>query len=346
MAIRFVAAAALAAFCAVLVWLGEQVLRGSRDPTGAFLALLAFATSSYVVMSAHVIGYFDNLLVLLAVAACALAMRGRTWAAAGVLAVAVLVHETILLVGLPTVVFVAALRDSRAPAAAPPLRRFAPLLLPAGVFVALVAYQSLFLDAEAMRYRITSHLLRFDFVDPKHAEWVAAAYVAQFSKYVATMVPELTKRLLSPGHVLHVGFTLAVLLAFAERRLRALPDGRALFRLLLATALLPLALHAAAWDTSRLWTYPQLAALLGLWGCCRLVPPPDREPATSPLLAIVSLMVLMQNVLFSIPLMDKQVQLWNDEMRILLYLPSLAIGALTFARSQAAALPNLKIPKI
>jgi len=53
------------AFCAAFVWLAVHLLRRSGWSVEVALAVLVFLSSPFVVMSAHLIGDFDNIIILL-----------------------------------------------------------------------------------------------------------------------------------------------------------------------------------------------------------------------------------------------------------------------------------------
>src|SRR5262249_36160132 len=80
-------------FCAALLYVALLVVRRSRWSTDMALAALVFLSSPFVVMSAHLIGYYDNIVILLTLLSLALLFRRRVWAGAAVQAVAILVHE-------------------------------------------------------------------------------------------------------------------------------------------------------------------------------------------------------------------------------------------------------------
>ena len=52
-------------FCAAVVSLGIHLLRRTQWSLEIALAILVFLSSPFIVMSAHLIGYYDNLIVML-----------------------------------------------------------------------------------------------------------------------------------------------------------------------------------------------------------------------------------------------------------------------------------------
>jgi len=125
------AAATVVAWCvfaastAALLYALWQVSGRGRD-TGGTLVALVVAGSPLVVMHAHLVGYFDGVVIALVVPAIALALRGRAAAGSLLLALAVAAHEMTLLVALPA--FLLAVRGNGGDvrrAAAPSLAVFA-----------------------------------------------------------------------------------------------------------------------------------------------------------------------------------------------------------------------------
>ena len=57
------------------------MLRRSRWSPAVVLAVLVFASSPFIVMSAHLIGYYDNMIVVLTIVSLALLLSGRPWTA-------------------------------------------------------------------------------------------------------------------------------------------------------------------------------------------------------------------------------------------------------------------------
>jgi len=92
-------------FCVVLMWLGLHLIRRSGWSNAMTLVVLVFLSSPFIVMSAHLIGYFDNIIIVLTVLSLALLFKGRIWAASCLQTVSILVHENSLLVGVPVFCF-------------------------------------------------------------------------------------------------------------------------------------------------------------------------------------------------------------------------------------------------
>src|SRR5438128_103780 len=129
-------------FCAVLMAVGLRIIKSSGWSTTAIVTVLVFLSSPFIVMSAHLIGYFDNIVIVLTVASLVLLLRGQIWFAAALQAVAILVHETSLLVGFPVFCLAWLLVNRNRRRTAGAVLPVWPLALPIGTFLLLVLSQS------------------------------------------------------------------------------------------------------------------------------------------------------------------------------------------------------------
>lgn len=314
----------LAIFCMIIVKLCYDILQSNEFSTTSVFAIAVFLTSPFVVMSGHLNGYFDNLIIMLSALALLLTLRGHLWAAALVLSAGVLVHETILLIGFPAVVWTAWLyrrqtnRNSSTPVT---IHYLLPLTLPLVMFAVLVVYQAAFLEARTTGRMLAAYLAQFGFVQRDRPIIVALAYVTSFGEYLATEGPQLLERLLSLRFLIIILPSLFLLLVFARSTLRA----RAIAPVMIAAAIiipfLPLSLHAIAWDTSRIFTYPLIVTLLIIWAECKFVPI-LRSVKSHPLaFGLASTLVIMTTILVRTPLMDGEVDKASDITYRLLYVP-------------------------
>ena len=320
-----------ALLCAALVALCWSILRRCGFSADAVLAVAVFATSPFVVMTGHLNGYLDGPIILLSVLAIGLVWRGRLWAAALVLIVGLLVHETILLIGFPTALWAAWLRAGRDEATtAARLRRVAPLAAPLLAFALLFLYQSYVIDAARLESTLIAYLEKQPFIQYDQEVIVPRSFAKSFLAQFQSQSPRVWGRLFDWGLIVAVAPSLLVWLVFIGNALRA---GGVSRRLTVAGGLLPflpLALHLIAWDTGRIWTYPLVVALLVGWVACRAAEPARLRAARSAVLPVLALVALPINVFGRIPLMDWRVERFSAAARVALYVP--AAVALALAR--------------
>jgi hypothetical protein len=323
MAITLVATALTALLCLVLIAVCGSILRRAGFSRNAVVAVAVFATSPFVVMTGHLNGYFDAPIILLTVLAVTLAWRGRAGWAALALTIGLLVHETIFIIGFPTVIWAALLANRRdiatGQAAA---RRLAPLIAPLVAFAALFVYQSFAIDAAELESTLITHLESFPFIQYDQEVIVPRAFAKSFVAHFQSQSPRVWGRLFDPGLMLAMLPTVAVWLLFIRQALQAANTPRHLIMAAGLLPFLPLALHLIAWDTARIWSYPIIVALLVGWVACLAAEPARLRAADSRLLAMLGLLTLPLNVFGRVPLMDWRVERFSNWWRAALYAPA------------------------
>jgi arylsulfatase A-like enzyme len=294
-----------AAFALLRRWLA---LRG--DPAlGAGVAV--FLSSPFVVMSAHLVGYYDHLLAIATFAAIALLRRGALAAVAALSVGMLLVHELWLLYGLPIVVFALLLEtaDDCAARDAPLLPSaaargayvLAPTLL---VFLAIHLQQGALPLAtlEAIRDRLASYrVIPERFLDVFGVYHLRNGFLDAFEREHAFF----WRRLGDPGLLRLVLPSAGLLLVGAVAHLWVAGRRRLVAPLLLLAAS-PLALHAVAWDEVRNASLVIFHGFAALFAVARPgAPRPGRRG--SRILVLLSLPVVWANLQTPVELMDDQV---------------------------------------
>ncbi len=335
--ITLISTALTTLLCAALLYQCWTILSRSDFSTNAVAAVAVFVTSPFVVMSGHLNGYFDGQIILLTILAVALTWRGRPGWAALTLTIGLLIHETIFIIGYPTVVWTALLANARdGLSGRTAARRLVPLIWPLAAFTLLIVYQSYAIDVAQLESTLTSHLKTFPFIQREQEIIVPRAFAKSFTGHFRSQSPRVWGRLFDLRLMAAMLPTVLVWLLFTRGALHA---GSASRRLAIASALLPflpLGLHLIAWDTARIWTYPIMVAFLVGWVAC-LAAEPERLRATdSRLLTAVALLTLPLNVFGRMPLMDERVERFTAAWRALLYgLPAVAL-MMALARGRRA----------
>jgi|GEM_PF-812983 len=325
-------------FCAVLFWMCVRMIKKTRYDQQSVLVSFVFLTSPYVVMSAHLNGYYDNLIILLSVSACFLVMRGKIVLSAILLSAGALIHETILIIGFPAVIFLALVQYIQEAESSSPLqfwvyflKRYRYLfLIPALTVMVLILYQTVFLDSTLIKDQHGAYLSQFQFIKKNRSLTVPRELTTPFLDFLQRESPRFLQRITDFPYLIRIGPPLAVLLAYAWRSLQKNHFKKGLFISLTAMTLLPLSLHLIAWDTSRIWTYPLVAALFGVWAIRDIYyPRMDREENAHLFFSIIALVVIVSQMFLVTPLMDEAHERFSNEIRLLLYAPAL-IGLALF----------------
>jgi hypothetical protein len=307
--------AACMAWCVVM----KRILDHHRGSSDALLFCLVFVSSPFVVMSAHLVGYLDLLLYLLALAAVGLTLADRPTPAALISVAAVAVHENYLVIGVPLTALASLALFS---AGLPHDRRrahWAALLVPLLAFAAMTLYQALYVDRLALRQQLDTYLQATGLV-ARRASQVAIFQTTSFTDFLAGQSGHFVARLSRTSALNSITPSLAVMLYFAWRSSRF--DRVPLLPVLMLLAVAaPLLLHAVAWDTERIWTYPIWSAFVATWIMSVTRPRRDRVP----LLAWLGLLALLSNLIGIIHLMDLEVERFEIGTRFLLYAPALLL---------------------
>lgn len=103
--ITALATMAFLVYCATVILLTLRIIHNSGWSKGAVLVALVFLSSPFVVMSAHLNGYYDNIIIMLGVFSVALLLNGKLWLAACLQVLAVLAHENAMILVFPFFLF-------------------------------------------------------------------------------------------------------------------------------------------------------------------------------------------------------------------------------------------------
>jgi len=317
-AIEALAIAAFVTFCAAIVWVCIRMLTHSRWSGDVALAALVFLSSPFMVMSAHLVGYYDNIVVMLGIVSLALVFAGRIGSAAIVQGVSLLVHENTLLVTLPAVAWAT---YATAPLSASLRRRMLPLLAPIGIFALLLVRQGT--APHHLERSLTHYLSGYPFVaatlpEVRVPHWITIGFYDSYRLHQG----HFQERVLSQAMIALVFPSLLALLGalFAGDAFVAVSPRTAV---VLAICLLPQAMHLLVWDTARTWTYSILCAFLVLW--IDVETRPDRA-GSSQFVRFVLLAALLVNAIAATPLMDGLRERFEVTTRLLMYAPIFAVG--------------------
>jgi hypothetical protein len=338
--IRLTSAAILAISTLAIFWVCMRIIKRSDFNMNSILVAGVFLTSPFIVLSGHLIGNFDSLFILMAIFASLLVMKGKAWAAAVILSIGVLIHESILIVGLPSVAFIAVLRqlrESTIPASATGaklniMRSLIPFALPVSIFMVLLIYHSYFVDTEQTRIRLTEHLLQYDFIRNSAHLWFPKLFTGSFFEKLEIESGHYNLRLFDRYFIARIFPSLLVIFIFAWQSFREFKYSRMIIAIAAGLSLLPLALHLIAHDVSRIWTYPLIVAIIALWGMCEIFPDGKKKLSDSALFSICCLILILFNIFMTSPLMDNEFERYADEVRVLYYFPSLTVIALMMSK--------------
>lgn len=247
----------------------KETYRNNQDTTRKTVFYLIFFLSQYMVFSAHLIGYLDHIIFLLTILAVQLIAHKKILQASLLMAISIFIHEISFFLMFPICFFVVVVNEI--PAGQFSLKSSFTkdllkktvlfLLLPVIATTGILMYQELY----GQDYHVTlfNYLNQFEFIGKKVADSVAGAYTGKFSEYLADEGPHFFQRVFRSKASIMDGIPILFLLYTVYKIFRKIDIY--LFLLLVAVALFPLLLHAIAWDTYRIWTFPYMVLFLGFW---------------------------------------------------------------------------------
>ncbi len=328
--------------CAVLLVVAARILARRQWSADAYLPLAAFATSPFVVTAAHLMGYLDHLVFVLTFAAVWLIMRDRRLAAGACGAVAMLVHESFMVIGLPLVALAAAVRTPLLSWRSAARTLLPPLAPPILAFTAVVVSEWVFIDRATLRHQLVERLSSFPFIGKDMnifvPEWLTTTLsenLQQAHSFTRRVGNVEFEQLIMPTAIV---LWLLALTTVGRRRAAAWAVSTA------AVIAAPLLLHAVAWDTARIWTYPLFAAL----GCAWIAAETTgvQRPPRWPILGLLACPVIYWNLFARYPLLDHEVDRFSDAERLAVYAPFLigSVIAVWLMRSGSPGAPQKALP--
>jgi hypothetical protein len=323
-------------FCLVLISLGLRTIHQAGWSTAVILAVLVFFSSPFIVMSAHLMGYFDNIIIILSVISIILLLKGRIWSAAWLQVISVLVHESSLLIGFPAFFMAWVLVNSKRQESDDTQLPFAPLLLPSGAFLILALIQSIFFSG-SFDQTLSAHLSKFQFIPPYTRTWFAKGLTATFYLYLVNNWQDFLIQISSVSmYVLVLPSMLAIQCFILDAYSIKHKAGRSVL-LLGSICLVPQMLQMIAWDTAKIWTYSILCAFMVLWINAEVF---TARRDSSPSIILFCLPTLVVNIMSLTPLMDSETDHFSLKTRLLLYAPVIVFAMALMLREEIALIKN------
>lgn len=310
--------------CLLLIGIGLRIWQRSGYSVWALLMGVLFLASPFIVMSAHLMGYFDHVFETGTILVIILLLRRRYYAVTIVQILLVLVHESYLVVGFPVVVLTGIfmlVKEKNRPQPAPVFALIAPVLT--GMLVSL--YQAT-LDKAMLYQTVLTRLEAFPFVERNRPVLVAEAYTESLWNYLTHPWVKFGVYITDLNFYLLVFPVLIFALHFMAAVFKqALRPWQWIFIVLIMLS--PLSMHLIAWDFSRIWMYPIFHGLLVVWVCAELYPP-EAVPGSMPVAALFAVTFGI-HALSQVPLMDDLSDSLTPERAFYLFVPVslLALGS-------------------
>lgn len=260
---------------AIYLWSAFEIGRGGirrKTPVLSIACALVFVSSPFVVLSAHLVGYLDHMVVIATFACIVLVGRGRLLAAGLSSAVTLLVHEMHALAGFPVIVFAAwlKLRGGDRPDAPSPVPAIAKLLVPVASVAVVIVFSSLTQSQESVD-ALRAQMSEARVISPRWVEMSTYHLDHGFAENFRSQSAMGLERLLDPVTLRSTAPSALFLLLATSLLLRLQGWGR-FSPLYVAATLSPLLMHWVAWDRSRISTLVVFNAFAGLFASHLLAP--------------------------------------------------------------------------
>ena len=285
------------------------------------LFYLLFFSSQYIVFSAHLIGYLDHLVLLFTILTVFLIRKKQIFIASLVAAFSVLIHEISFLILMPISVFTLIISQISSEGFSLKL-----VVKKENVFqtlqffsLPLFALLSIFLlhDGESLQHaKVFNYLKQNSFIEENPADSVASGFTKSFSYQWEAQSPHFFQRVFVSTCAIFYGIPMLAMTLFIFNFFD-FKKNLYLFLLLIAVCFCPLLLHAIAYDTYRIWTFPFVMLFLIFW-ILQIYQLPKNEKSP---LNIFELFLFTISIIFTlfIPnhLFDGEVERFSFQIRVL-----------------------------
>jgi hypothetical protein len=309
-------------FVAAFLYVAFMLFKKHGESNTIMLIILVFSSSPFIVMNAHLFGYFDAVLYICVILSILLIEKEHYISSALISSFAVLVHESYFLTGLPLVYFSIWLKYISNKDQKIGKKEILIMLTPFFTFVFLTFYGMFIVDNKLLNRQLYQYLKSIDFIYVGHKgvpHWQTIGLVELFK----TQKTNLMERIFSFESLsAFYPFLVAVLsFIYSAFKLRVFKKESVA---LLAVVLAPLAMHAIAFDTVRISLYTAGSVFIALW----VLSLNRKSFIPNGNILIIALSVLVLNVFSSVQLMGKEVDRFAYLERAGLYLPVLIFALL------------------
>jgi hypothetical protein len=229
-----------------------------------YAVLYTFLASPFVVMSAHLMGYYDHLLYVIVFIAINLKRSQYLIVFTTLLlSVSILIHEISLLIVLPICIFNYIISTNYSNSKHL-IRNITVIIAIPIITFSFIFYNNVFNSIDPNT--LVKHLSEYDFIRENRNTLVPESITTSFIHYLKTEYSYFFSRILNPNLSINVGVPLFLILFITYEMISL--SGKAkkrLFACYLFCVFTPLLLHFIAWDTERISTYALFIAFIGFY---------------------------------------------------------------------------------
>ncbi len=328
--ILFISVFILIILYASLLFIAYRETVRSKEGIETVLFYVIFFLSQYIIFTAHLIGYLDHLIFLLTILVIWLLKSRKVLLPSVLVSISILIHEISFFLMVPICCFALiiseidengfSIKDILARGMVKKILIF--LILPLITTFGVSIYQEILGTTD--HSQIFNYLEHFQFMDRKAADSVASAYTVKFTEYFSEESPHFFQRIFVSKGSIFFGIPILFMMYLVYRRFKRI--NIYLLLLLAVIVLFPLCLHAIAWDTYRIWSFPFMILFLGFWILNSKIT--SRSDASEKMFLIEIIFAVISVLFVSLVpnnLLDNEVERFSLLERLVILLPLLII---------------------
>lgn len=303
------------------------------------LFFVTFFLSQYIVFSAHLIGYLDHLIFLMTVLTVYLIRKKQTFIASLIAAISIFIHEISFFLLVPVSIFILIVSHFS-------IDRFSFkillnkhflkkiilfLALPLFSMIVLFYVQEFHLNLN--HAQIFSYLTSFKFISEVPADAVASGFTKSFAYQWEAQSPQFFQRVFASTCTVFYGIPMAFMF-FLMLKIFNLKKNLSLLLFIVIISFCPLLLHAIAYDTYRIWTFPFMIMFLIFWilNSSEVDLKPNLKLTVFEICAFAICILLM--IFSPVYLFDNESDRFSSVIKIILTLPLIFLLIFSIKKSQ------------
>ncbi|CAA0113679.1 Uncharacterised protein [BD1-7 clade bacterium] len=271
-------AVSLFIFC--LMWIGigliiRDLLIRLRFGTRAVWLSAAFLLSPMTVLSGELVGYYDSIIMALAMLSLFYVTKGNLWVPAILLSLSMFIHESTLLISFPVVVAAVFLHQWRTKKEDQKtfhwnkcmLFAWPILVVPVVAFTIVCVLQIHAIDRNTVQPPNIQAIEELHIVSEQTITDVKKGYNTSVIHFLKKQFPKLPKRIFRPQQFW--GSLVPLLTMIWVLRRLWMQAHWAVSALIFAVMLSPLVILGLAWDVARIHSFAYFTTLAMIWICLR-----------------------------------------------------------------------------
>lgn len=284
-----------------------------------------FFLSQYIVFSAHLIGYFDHLIFLMTFAGIVLIKNNLIFLASVLMTFAVFIHEISFFLMLPICFFTLIAQEYKDEINILNHVFNLEMLKKSLIFLLLPSASLIFIAYFLEMNRVGSFQIFFNylkgiqFISEGAADSISSAYTKEFSYYFIEESPHFFQRIFVSTCTIFNGIPILFMMFLIFKKFKKV--NLILLLLLGICTVIPLALHAIAFDTYRIWSFPFMILFLGYWVLSTQFHDKIGNEQISVFTKVIFVLCCSLLFIYPNPLMDGETERFSIVTRIFILLP-------------------------